>query len=274
MLGTSISYFIRTSHGLCRSIVVMAVLWLASITSAAQNEMSADTVAIKSSARVLPEYELSWPDSISMAARYRYLQYQNLAFDYHRPDMTITMPSMTFTPGQAAIASWRGGAVVAHGAMADMPALMHIDKGAIGIYQHAGSWEFHAGVMANKYGYFRGVHTQYGIEGDISYRISPRLSATVFGSYYFGRPPVMGPGMPMPPSMIGYYDASKFGGYMDVTVSDRFGVQVGAQSVQRVGTTCFEPEPIVTPYVKLGNGKRKVHIGLPVGQILYHLLRK
>ena len=84
----------------------------------------------------------------------------------------------------------------------------------------------------------------------------------------------MANGAPMPPAMIGFYNVSRFGGYVDYGVSENFGVEVGAQAVQTIGTSKYKPEPIVTPYIKAGNGKVKVKVGLPVGQILYHAIRK
>lgn len=89
------------------------------------------------------------------------------------------------------------------------------EQHVFGIYQSVGNFRFHAGGMVNKYGYINGLHTQYGLNGSISYQFTPRLSATIFSEYYFGQPPRMANGMPMPPAMIGYYGRSTFGGYFD-----------------------------------------------------------
>lgn len=104
-----------------------------------------------------------------------------------------------------------------------------------------------------------------------SYQFTPRLSATLFGEHYFGRPPMMANGMPMPPSMLGYYGRSKYGVSFDYQIDEHWGVETGVQTVQQVGTNKHKAEPIVTPYYKIS---KKVAIGLPVGQILYHILRK
>ncbi len=81
----------------------------------------------------------------------------------------------------------------------------------------------------------------------------------------------MANGMPMPPSMMGYYGRSTYGGYLDYRINEHWGVQTGVQTVQQVGTGKYEAEPIVTPYYKIN---KKVAIGLPVGQILYHVLKR
>lgn len=142
---------------------------------------------------------------------------------------------------------------------------MQIHSGTIGINQNIGNFSLYLGAVANKYGYFNGLHTQYGVSGNIHYQFSPKLSFTGFGTYYFGQPQ----GYPLLPSMIGYYRNSNFGGYMSYQFNETFGVDVGAQTVQQFGTNRYRVEPIVTPTVKVG----KVRFGLPVGQILHGIIR-
>lgn len=217
------------------------------------------------------------PDSISGVRNteeyhYEYAPalYPLFSYPFSQPN-AMQIPDFNFTPGQASLFNWNGGAIVATGGTRSFPGLMQIDNGELGIYQSAGNFSFHVGGMVNKYGYFNGLHTQYGLNGSISYQFTPRLSATLFGEYYFGQPPRMANGMPMPPAMIGYYGRSTFGGYIDYRVNERWGVQTGVQTVQQVGTNRYNAEPIVTPYYRIS---KKVAIGLPVGQILYHLLKK
>lgn len=217
-------------------------------------------------------------DTISVISDYKFIYTSNFLLSTSlQPNIAypkLELPFYSFTPGEATVYGWNSGRIVAHGFSSVYPGLMKIDSGSIVISQNLGNFSFYIGGMANKYGFFRGLHTQYGINGSISYSFNERLSATVFGTYYFGRPPSMPNGMPMPPAMIGFYNTSRFGGYVDYEISDHFGVEAGAQAVQRVGTSKYEPEPIVTPYMKIGNGKSKVKIGLPVGQIMYHILKK
>lgn len=216
------------------------------------------------------------PDSISsLVARRDYRQsYKPIVssifqyIPYQSPNLHF--PSFQFTPGKARLFNWDSGAIVASGDTRVFPGIMQIDNGILGIYQSAGRFTFYAGGMVNKYGYFNGLHTQYGLNGNISFQFTPRLSSTVFGEYYFGQPPRMANGMPMPPSMIGYYGRSTFGGYLDYQVNDHWGIQTGVQAVQPIGTNRYQAEPIVTPYYKIN---KNVSIGLPVGQILYHIIR-
>lgn len=185
--------------------------------------------------------------------------------------LNLQDPDFNFTPGQTSIFRWNNGAILATGAMTQLPGMMNIESGTLGIYQALGNFTLNAGGIVNKYGYFNGLHTQYGLNLSINYQFSTRLSATLFGEHYFGQPPGMDYGTPMSPGMIGYYGRSSYGGYFDFQINEHWGVQTGVQTVQQVGTNKFQAEPIVTPYYRIN---KKVAIGLPVGQILYHILRK
>ena len=192
--------------------------------------------------------------------------------NYHEPykDSTLYIPSLSFTPGQANLYSWGNGSIIATGAQTTMPELMQIDNGAIGIFQSYDNISLYLGAEANKYGYYQGLHTQYGITGKFTYLLSPHLSFTAFGTYYFGGPPTLNGGLPMQPAMLGYYQRSTFGGYINYRIDERYGILAGGQAVQQIGTNKYQFEPIATPYFKVG----KVVIGLPVGQILNGVIRE
>ncbi len=169
------------------------------------------------------------------------------------------------SPGTAVIPLWKDATFIATGDITDFPGLMQVHSGTIGITQNIGNLSLFVGTVANKYGYFNGLTTQYGLSGNLQYQFAPNISFTAFGTYYFGRPI----GYPMIPAMIGFYGVSTFGGYMSYQFNNTFGVDVGAQTVQQFGTNKYHVEPIVTPTVKVG----KIRIGLPVGQILHGMIR-
>ena len=153
------------------------------------------------------------------------------------------------------------------------PGMMNKATGTLGASIQNGNVRFYAGGIINKYSFYGSLIRQLGVQGSLTYQISAPLSFTAFASYY-GRNamPVMPCGSPMPPSMLGYYDVSRFGGYVNYKVSEHFGILVGGQAVERHGPrNYYEVEPIATPYVNIGRGKKKVGIGLPVGQIIYGL---
>lgn len=182
---------------------------------------------------------------------------------------TIRPPKNIPEPGTAYIPLWRNGGLAASGRISVMPGLMQIDSGSFGFSQGIGKFSLYMGAVANKYGYYSGLYTQYGVSGSLKYQFNPKLSFNVVGTYYFGQPPMMANGMPMPPSMIGYFGASTFGGYFSYQLNETFGLDVGAQTVRQFGTNRYYFEPIVTPTIKVG----KVKFGIPAGQILHDIIR-
>lgn len=150
------------------------------------------------------------------------------------------------------------------------PGLMDVSSGSLGLQYSHGRFSAYAGGVVNKYGFYRGLYTQKGITANLTYMFAPRWSATLFGTYYRGNGLRMANGMPMSPAMLGFYNVSRFGGYVDYRISEHFGVQAGAQMVQQIGPrTQYEFQPIVTPYFKVG----KIAIGLPVGQIMHGIIK-
>lgn len=172
-------------------------------------------------------------------------------------------------PGTAVFPMWKNSVFVATGTISSYPGLMEIHSGSAGFIQDFGEVSFYLGAEANKYGYFNGLHTQYGINGSIQYSVSPKLTLTGYATYYFGRPPVMPNGSMMPPAMIGYYGVSAFGGTAEYQFNETFGLIVGGEAVHQFGTNKYRFEPIVTPTFKIG----KVKFGIPVGQMANDIIR-
>lgn len=226
---------------------------------------ASDSISLESNGKPDGISTSMWP----MEYQWRYSPERSALFT-NVPAYPFNMPVYDYTTGQAGLYQWNSGEIIATGGATSFPGMMQIDSGTIGVYQSIGNFTFYAGGIVNKYGYFNGLYTQYGLNGSVTYQFSHGLSATIFGDYNFGTPPRMANGMLMPPSMIGYYERSKYGGYFDIQINERWGIQTGVQTVQQVGTNHFNAEPIVTPYYKIN---KKIAIGLPVGQILYHLLK-
>lgn len=232
-----------------------------------ENDISVKSYAVPDSVSKKTVY-FSASDSLSSAKGYSYELASDKSlsnFELSSHTETIMSDKNMVSPGVALIPLWKNAQFVASGDIRVMPGLMQIHSGTIGINQNIGNFSLYMGAVANKYGYFNGLHTQYGVSGQLQYQISHRLSFTGFGTYYFGRPN----GFPLLPSMIGYYWTSNFGGYMSYQFNEIFGVDLGAQTVQQFGTNRYRVEPIVTPTVKVG----KVRFGLPVGQILHGIIR-
>lgn len=164
---------------------------------------------------------------------------------------------------RATVSSWDGGKIYLTGGVQTMPGLMAIESGSINFEQTFGKFSFNLNGSAAKYGYFNGLKTSYGFGAEATYRFSDRVSATVFASYF-------SPVMIMNPAIAGYVSVPNFGGYLDFSISSRFGVQVGAQSYRSLMSNRWEAQPIVKPYFKLSE---KASIGVDVGGILYNVLK-
>ena len=165
-------------------------------------------------------------------------------------------------PGVAPIASWNGGGFYASGGTASHLGMMNQAFGRLNFSQRFGRFSLTAFVAAEKYGYFRGLQTQYGFGGSMSYRFSDHWSMTLFGEYYSGA-------NPLNPAQAGYFNAPRFGGYVSYDANEHWGVSVGAQSERSIMTNSWETRPIVMPYYKIGEAK----IGVDVGGILYEVLK-
>ncbi len=252
----------------------------------AQNEFSGrdfptplDTTSVKpadeihNSQQTLPSdlYRLAYP-----GPEYAPLQQSNAGFDALALNTPAFMYSeAAFTPGSAVIAGWQGGAFTASGQIDNMPGLMGFASGQLGIGQEFGALTLYVGGVANKYGYFGGLHTQYGLDANASYRLSPQWSINARGCYYPGNSlPTMTGGMIAPMSIMGYFQTTQLRLTADYQFSDWLGVETGAKVERLYGTDRYEASPVVTPYFSFGSGNRKVRVGIPVGEIVYKILRK
>lgn len=161
--------------------------------------------------------------------------------------------------GVAPLFMWNGGGVIASGSRESIPGLMGIEQGSIGIGHTLGRVTFTASASAEKYGYFRGLQTVYGVSGTALWRISGNLSLTVFGSYYT-RANFTGP------AMMPYMSTSAVGGYITWDFAEHWGVDAGVQSQYNNYTGRWDTRPIVRPYYKFDNGAK---IGVDVGGLIY-----
>lgn len=189
---------------------------------------------------------------------------------FYTPLTSDSLPSISFRqryhipqPGVAVISSWDNGAISVHGSTTHMPGLMGIERGRLNFGFSTGNITYNIYGEAVKYGYFNGLQTSYGIGADITYRFNDKLSLTLFGAYY-------SPVRANSHAAAGYFNSTNIGGYFDYSFSDKFGVQVGAQSYRSTLSRRWETQPIVKPYYRISS---KASIGVDVGGIIYQLLK-
>ncbi len=143
-----------------------------------------------------------------------------------------------------------------------MPGLMGVDAGVVQYNWNVGNLRFTPEVFVNRYGWFRGVTTQYDAGGTLSFDFNPTFSITLFGSYasYAWAPN---------PAVLSNMATSRFGGFLTWNINDYWGVDIGAQRVRNGMSGQWETIPIMMPYYKLGKAK----IGIDAGSILHEVLR-
>ncbi len=193
--------------------------------------------------------------------------YPSVRPDWDRP---LWRPSFEFSSnaitvdraGIAPIAMWGTGGLMAMGARQSLPGLMGHEHGALTFTQMLGPLSLTASATADKYGYYRGLQTVYGLSGTATYTINETFGLTLFGSYY-ARNPYMGA------AMMPYVSSTNFGGFMSVNFSDHFGVDVGAQSTYRPYARGWHTQPIVMPYYRTDSGAK---IGIDIGGLLLEVI--
>lgn len=209
-----------------------------------------DSLALPAAPPALPPIRVLDPDT--------YVPSCLITDEYAARRLAFTTPR--YTP---VVASWRNGGVVAAASATSYPGMMAVESATLGIVQQAGNFTFTAYGGASKYGYFRGLSTQWRFGGSARWQFSQRVGVTLFGSYATG---AYRPGMA--PGVAEMLDMPSFGGYFSWDITDRFGIDMGA-AAHRTNLSQWEVRPIFAPYYKVGDAK----LSVDVGGIVYELLR-
>lgn len=185
---------------------------------------------------------------------------------FHLPAMgpSLTTPVVDYSkPLDISMPSVAGGVLLGPlsfiGSTQHYTGLMDIASGQIALRQQMGRFQFSASVMANKYWmpWQHDLTTQYGVRGAVAYQLSNAVSLHAFGQYYATNP-ILGP------AYYPYVNTTNYGGYADIRFSSVFGTKLGVQRFQNPMTGQWTTEPIVNPYIKIGNSK----LELPIGSLL------
>lgn len=148
------------------------------------------------------------------------------------------------------------GVLFGHGGQTSVPGIGRFNDASLG-YQHAfgDRLTFQASVNSMKVNMSHITGQTFSTSGSFMYRASDRLAFKVFGSYNIGNSYGM--------------STNSYGATMVLDMSDRFGVEVGAQRYYNTMSSRWETVPIVIPYYNFD----KFKLGLDVGGILYEILR-
>lgn len=124
-----------------------------------------------------------------------------------------------------------------------------------------GAINMQGALIANRYHFYRGIISQYGISGQIVYSFNPNLSATIFGTYYNTNPFISMAAFPFVPT-------TSYGGYMTVG-NNSFYMNLGVERRYNTFEHKMETVPIISPAFKISN---KVTIELPLGDLIKHVV--
>ena len=262
-------------------IGIYVVMAISAMTTYAQIPERSDTLRINTDSLNLYDrsHEFETPD-MSSGMPWRYtnpsltapLDFQWAPADiYNRTDISgstnslinFQIPAVSFYPGVANIGIWKTGAFFANGSRAYYPGLAGVEKGALNLSQNFGPLNITASAGAAKFGYFRGLTTQWSFGGSMTYSFSERLSLTLFGNYYT-RTRIPHPGIR---EMAG---VPSLGGYLNWRFAEHWGIKAGASTQQNIFTNAWETRPIVMPYFRTSSG---AELGVDVGGILYEVFR-
>lgn len=138
--------------------------------------------------------------------------------------------------------------------------LMDVRSVSGNVQYQLGRMTLMGGLSANRYLYYRGALSQYGVSGQLSYNFSPYASMTLFADYYSVNPFISMAAYP-------YIHTTRYGGYMTVG-GNRFFMNLGVERRYNTINRQMETVPIVTPVFKVS---KKLAIGLPFGDFAKYL---
>jgi hypothetical protein len=158
---------------------------------------------------------------------------------------------------QGAIASWRGGELTGSNAHTTMPGLLVNQNAEMSVTQQYGDITLQGGISANRFAFQRGLQTQYGINGSMTYTFNENLSMTMFGryvsnSFYYSM------------AAFPFIGTSAYGSYVTLH-NEKIGIDLGVKRQYDPFRHQWYTDPIVTPQFKINN---KVKIGVEMGHFL------
>lgn len=148
------------------------------------------------------------------------------------------------------------GAVFGSGSQTSLPGIGRFNNASLG-YQHIFNDRLSLQLRANamKINMSRITGQAFSTAGRLTYRASDRVAFNVFGSYDIGNSYGM--------------STNSYGATMSLDMSERFGVEVGAQRYYDAMRGGWQTVPVVIPYYRF----EKFKLGLDVGGIMYEILR-
>ena len=152
------------------------------------------------------------------------------------------------------------GNFVVSGSSESMPGLMGVERGYVGYVFQSGNLTIMPEVFAEKYGYFRGLSTNYGVGGTMEYAFNDKVQAVAFGHYYTNN--LTHPN----PAIAGYMPTSNFGAYVSLKMHPNLRMNLGVRRVFMPQYRRWFTAPIIEPTVKIPG--TAVEIGFDIGNVI------
>lgn len=211
------------------------------------------------------EKPLSIADSIAIANRFWNANDNlNLRLTQPLPTQATSLSSTPATNYNRAgqLGEWKGLNFYGQSYRETFPAMLVRQGATVGVSRTWDKLSFSAFASANRYRTFH-TATQFGLGGSLSYRFSPYVSATAFGSYYSVQPFLSMATFP-------YVNSSAYGGYFTLE-NERYGVDLGVQRRYDSYRQQWIVSPILTPKYHFS---KKFTIEVPVGEMVRDVLEK
>lgn len=173
-------------------------------------------------------------------------QDQTIVNDYiHLPTFGITGKDL-----------WTGAFVEFFGQTFQLLGLMNNETISIPLYQNIGRWHLVVSAQANKYWipWQNELNTQFGYGVLVNYNLNPSVSLHTFGYYYANN-------MHVGPAMSPYVNNTNYGIYAHICFTKNFGANLGVCRYINPINGKWTTEPIVNPYVKIGDSRLEIPLG-------------
>lgn len=156
---------------------------------------------------------------------------------------------------------WENGKLIGSYSFDTFPALGNIARANLALSQTFGNVTVTGGLSGEKNHIGPILYNNFGVFGNMNWRINDKFSLNVFGSYY-SHPQHIPAAMPFAGGQI-------YGATVGYNVNDRFSMEAGVQRSYDPFSRRWETVPVFIPSLNLGNGAK---IGLDIGGILYQIL--
>lgn len=217
-----------------------------------------------SSSLNIPSGEItSWRSNILQQATMRFSPDYNQPYPDTRQPFRFRMDPYSGNWSNSGIVTNIGrGYLSGSSSFSSFPALGNVGSASVGITQFIGdNVTVTAGLSGNKYHMGRDAWNSYGVWGQASWKLSDVITLNAFGQYYTNQKFHSVASMP-------FLQDSRYGGTMNIKMSDKFSLDLGAQRYYDVFTGRWRTVPIVAPTLNLMGQP----ISIDAGGLIYQIL--